>query len=550
MKKQLKTLTTMIIAFGMVLNISACKDLTELNINPNGVSEEDANPNLLLPTILTGAAQKYNELSFSDLGGVMQHTQFDAWFNSHNDYEWTGGILSWESYYGFLRDNELMRRRAEKLGLDFHQGVALVMRAYLFGLISDLWGDAPYTDALKAELGDTKYNFPKYDSQEVIYKGIIEELKQANELLSRPDASYEVLAGADVYFGGKASKWRRFANSLALRYYMRISEKANAFARQGVENMLANPDKFPLITNSADEVLMDFAGNNAADSWPSNTVYDASGSNFRRMKMCATFVDRLQELNDPRLAVWAKKVEIPIEVSSTVPPGTDKIVNGIRILSPDVVKGIPIDTDKDYVGLPPSGSKNPSAYNLNPTPGQTSINPHVSYLNDIYRLAKGTLLKARLLTAAEVEFILAEAAWKGWAVPETARAYYERGIQASLTSWGKASNYADYIRQKGVTFENTQVQIMEQKWIASWSTAAQAWFDYRRTGYPKLNAGPAAIRTQLPVRVPYMQTEMSVNQKNAEEALSRIEKTAYSQADNENSAWSKPWLLQGTGKPW
>lgn len=550
MKNQLKRFTMAVVGLGMVWNISACKDLTELNINPNGVSEEDANPNLLLPTILTGAAKKYNELSFSDLGGVMQHTQFDAWFNSHNDYEWTGGILSWDAYYGFLRDNELMRKRAEKLGLDFHKGVSLVMRAYLFGLVTDLWGDAPYTDALKAELGDAVYNFPKYDSQEMIYKGIIEELKQANELLSRPDGSYEVLANADVYFGGKASKWRRFANSLALRYYMRISAKSADFAKQGIESIVANPDKFPIITSTTDDVLMDFVGNNANDSWPSNTVYDASGSNFRRMKMCATLVDRLQELGDPRLAVWARKVDIPIEIRSNEPAGTDKIVNGIRIVSPDVVKGVPVDTDKEYVGLPPSGSKNPSAYNLNPTPGQTSINPHVSYLNDSYRSAKGSLLKARLLSAAEVNFILAEAAWKGWGLPESAKTYYERAIQESLASWGKGADYSNYIRQKGVAFENTQVQIIEQKWIASWSTAAQSWFDYRRTGYPALKAGPAAIRTQLPVRVPYMQTEMSVNQKNAEEALKRIEKTAYSQADNENSAWSKPWLLQGTNKPW
>jgi hypothetical protein len=101
MKNQLKRFIMAAVGLGMVWNISACKDLTELNINPNGVSEEDANPNLLLPTILTGTAKKYNELSFSDLGGVMQHTQFDAWFNSHNDYEWTGGILSWDAYYGF-----------------------------------------------------------------------------------------------------------------------------------------------------------------------------------------------------------------------------------------------------------------------------------------------------------------------------------------------------------------------------------------------------------------------------------------------------------------
>lgn len=535
----------------LVLGLSGCKDLSELNINPNGISEEKANPNLLLATVLTNSGRKANEVSFIDLGGVVQHTQLDAWFASHNDYEWTSGILSWEAYYGALRDNELLKSRAQKLGLEFHHGTSLVMRAYLFGLITDLWGDAPYTDALKAELGGVQYNFPKFDSQEVIYKGIIEELKQANDLLSKPDGSYEsILPAADVYFNGKASKWRRFANSLALRYYMRLSEKETDFARKGIENIVANPEKFPIITSVEDEVVMGFMGNSATDSWPSNTVYDASGSNFRRMKMAATLVNRLQELKDPRLAVWAKRVEIPIEVRAEEPPRTDKIVNGRRIVSPDMVNGSAIDTDAEYVGLPPSVSKNPSAYNLNPTPGQTSMNPHVSYLNDRYKAAKGDLLKARLLSAAEVNFILAEAAWKGWALPASAKTYYERAILHSMESWGTASGYGDYMQQNGVVFENTQAQIIEQKWIASWTTAAQAWFDYRRTGFPILKAGPAAIRTQLPVRIPYMQNEMSVNQKNAEEALRRIEKTSYSQADNENSAWSKPWLLQGTNKPW
>lgn len=550
MNNHFKTIKIALLALTLSLQISGCKDLTEININPNGVSEEQANPNLLLPTILAGTASKYNELSFTDLGGVVQYTQLDAWFDAYNDYKWTGGILSWDAYYGYLRDNELMRRRAEELGLDFHQGVSLVMRAYLFGLITDLWGDAPYTDALKAEMGGVQYNFPKFDRQDVIYKGIIEELKQANALFSKPNGRYDVLASADIYFGGNVSKWRRFANSLALRYYMRIAEKESSYARKGIEEMVASPTDFPLITSAEDDVLMDFMGNNAADSWPSNTVFDASGSNFRRMKMCATLVDRLQELHDPRIAVWAKKVEIPIEIRSTEPNGTDKIVNGKRIVSPDVVKGIAVDVDVEYVGLPPSVSKNPSAYNLNPSPGQTSINPHVSYLNDRYKAAKGGMLKARLLAASEVNFILAEAAKKGWTLAGSAKAYYEQGVRNSLKSWGVENDYSAYIQQPGVAFDNTLAQIMEQKWISNWSTASQAWFDYRRTGLPLLKAGPAASRSQLPLRIPYMQNEMSVNQKNAAEALARIEKTAYSQADNENSAWSKSWLLQGTNKPW
>lgn len=550
MNNHLKNIKIALLALTVTFSVSGCKDLTEININPNGVNEEEANPNLLLPTILSGTASKYNELSFSDLGGVMQYRQFDAWFESHNDYKWTGGILSWDGYYGFLRDNELMGRRAEKLGLDFHKGVSLVMRAYIFGLITDLWGDAPYTDALKAELGGVQYNFPKFDRQDVIYKGIIEELKQANALFAKPNGRFDVLASADIYFGGNVSKWRRFANSLALRYYMRLADKEASYAKQGIEEMVSRPGDFPLITSADDEVLMDFKGNNTSDSWPSNTVYDLSGSNFRRIKMCATLVDRLQALQDPRIAVWAKKVEIPIQIRSTEPTGTDKIVNGVRIVSPDVVKGIAIDVDDAYVGLPPSVSKNPSAYNLNPSPGQSSINPHVSYLNDRYKAAKGGLLKARLLAASEVNFILAEAVKKGWTLPESAKSYYEQGVRNSLKSWGLDSDYAVYIQQPGVAFDNTLAQIMEQKWISNWSTASQAWFDYRRTGLPALKAGPAAIRTVLPVRIPYVQNEMSVNQKNAEEALARIEKTVYSQADNENSAWSKPWLLQGTNRPW
>ncbi|MFD2556346.1 SusD/RagB family nutrient-binding outer membrane lipoprotein [Sphingobacterium tabacisoli] len=550
MKNTLIHLKKHILVLMLTLSLVGCKDLTELNVNPNNISEKDANPNLLLPTVLSGTASKYNDLSFGDLSGVVQYTQLDAWFGAHNDYEWTGGILSWEGYYGYLRDNELMLRRSQALGLDFHHGVSLIMRAYIFGLIADLWGDAPYTDALKADLGGPQYNFPKFDRQDVIYKGIIDELKQANTILSKPNGTYDVLAGADLYFNGDVSKWRRFANSLALRYYMRLAEKEAAFAKQGIEHILANPNEFPLITSVDQEVTMGYVGTNSGDSWPSNAIFDASGSNFRRVKMCATFVDRLQQLHDPRLSVWAKRVEVPIQVRASEPPNTDKIVNGVRIVSPDVVKGIPVDTDQDYVGLPASGSKNPSAYNLNPTPGQTSMNPHVSYLNDIYREAKGPLLKARLLSASEVSFILAEAAWKGWTTPESTKAYYDRAVQLSLESWGKSATYSSYIQQQGVAFENTQAQIIEQKWISNWSTAAQAWFDYRRTGYPQLKAGPSSIRTELPLRIPYMQNEMTVNQKNAEEALSRIEKTAHSQADNENSAWSKPWLLQGTGKPW
>jgi len=540
---------TKIISFILIsIFCFSCKDLTELNINPNGVGAGEVNPNLLMPTVLTEAAKIYLDLGYQNIAGVVQHTQKDAWSSEHNDYDWSN--QSWNSYYNVLRNNELLLKRSKEMNMEFHQGVALVMKSFMFGLITDLWGDAPYTNALKGEDGGVVNLLPVFDEQEIIYKGIIAELEQANQLLSKSASEYEgIVSNVDVYYKGNPVQWRKFANSLLLRYYMRISLKLPDIAKSGIEKIVADPNLYPIITSSADDVTMSFPGNTQDDSWPNNTVVDASGSNYRRLKMCATFVDKLQELNDPRLSIWAKKVEVPLVVSNSFPPGTDEIVDGKRHLSPDKVGNNKIDTDPEYVGLPPSFSALPSSYNLNPTPGQTSFNPHVSFLNDIYKAASGPLLKARLLSAAEVHFILAEAALKGWNAG-SAETHFDEGIKASFETWTVSGQYVDYINQPQLAFTNSLAQIIEQKWIASWTGAAEAWFDYRRTGLPNLKAGPAAKRNVLPVRFYYMQDELNINKENADKALSRLEKTSYSQADNENSAWSKSWLLQGTGKPW
>ena len=527
----------------------SCKDLTELNVNPNGIQADVANPNLVLSTVLTEGPKLYLNLGFGDISGVMQHTQGDAWFSSRNDYDWSGS-QSWTAYYDVLRNNQMVYNRAVDLKYEFHQGVTLIMRAFLFGLITDLWGDAPYANALKGDLGGNEYTMPKYDSQESIYAGVLADLEKANTLLSKSSAEYQGIdASADVIYGGNPAKWRKLANSLALRYYLRISGKLPEKAKAGIEKIVANPTQYPIITEAADDATLAYVGNNDGDSWPSNTVYDASGSNYRRIKMCATLVNAMQAINDPRLAIWAKKVEVPLVVDATLPAKTDVIKDGKRYLSPDKVGTAQINTNADYVGLPPSVSSLPSAYNLNPTPGQLSYNPHVSYLNEIYKAAKGSLLKARLISAAEVHFILAEASQKGWAAGN-AQTHYESAIKASLTTWGVSSFAATYLANEGVKYKGTLEQLMQQKWIASWTAATESWFDFRRTGLPALTPGPAANRRVLPIRFYYMSDEIRINQANAASAIEQLEESAYSQADGKNSAWSKSWLIKGTSKPW
>lgn len=534
----------------------SCEDLTETNINPNGIEPGQANPNLILPTVLSEAGKVYVNLGYQDIAGVVQHTQKDAWSEGHNDYDW-GGSQDWSGYYGILRDNALLYDRAVELEWEFHQGVALVMKSFMFGLIADLWGDAPYTTSLKGETGDMADINPSFDSQQAIYEGVLADLETANSLLSKSASDYTGIAeDADIYFEGDPEAWRKFANSLALRYYMRISDKMPGVAQAGIEKIVGNPSEYPIITSASEDATMSFPGTSPGTSWPASTAFDPSESNYKRIKMAATLVENLQAKNDPRLGVWASKVQVPLSVDPDPSvEDRDEIIDGVRYVSQDKVAGIPYDTDPDYVGIPTSFSALPSAYNLNPTPGQTSNNPHVSFLNEIYKAPSGDLLKARLISAAEVYFILAEAAVKGWPVGE-AETHYEAGVQASLETWGVGDEFSSYIAEPEVQFptggtdEEQLEQIIEQKWIASWTAATEAWFDFRRTGFPALQAGPAAKRGVLPVRFYYGQNELMLNADNANQAVEGLVVTSYSQADGKNSAWSKPWLLQGTGKPW
>lgn len=541
-----------IASLSFLLIVGACHDLDELNINPNGPAPEVADLNLLLPTVITELGKTVVSLGFGDIAGVMQHTQKTGWSSGHNDYDWNNLSKSWAGYYGILRNADEFYKKAVAGGYEFHQGAGLVLKAYTFGLITDLWGDAPYSQAGKAE-EDAQYFKPVFDSQRDIYLGILADLETANTLLSKNNSEYEnISVTQDLLYHGDVSKWRKFANSLALRYYMRLQAKDAGIAQEGIERITSDPATYPVITLASEDANVGYAGSEPANAWPTNTVYNIDPvGEYMRTKLCATLVDALQDLDDPRLGVWANDIETPLVLVAGT--DVDRIVDGKREISQDVIDaytvawGIGVDYDDEYVGIPPSVWAAPQ-YNLNPNLEQGAYNPHVSQLNDIYRATNGPLLQMRLLSASEVHLILAEAALYGWAPGDPAD-HYADGIQQSFNAWGVGAAFGDYITDAPY---NGLESIIQQKWIASWSAAAEAWFDYRRTGFPNLQAGESAKREKLPLRFYYhFDDEISRNTENATTAIEKLEPTAYKGVDpSNNSAWSKTWLLQGTGKPY
>jgi hypothetical protein len=563
-----KSLLSIFLLSTLIL-ISCNQDLIEVNENPNGVDPNTAHPNVLISTVMTGIATTTTNKGYSGITGVsVQYIQRDAW--SSNRYYWENEGL-WGAYYNLLRTNKLANERAVEMGLEFHEGVTLVLRAMLFGSLTDFYGDIPYTNALVGNVSDGER--PTYDSQEDVYMGVIADLEKASTLLSKVDYK-DVSPSQDLYYGGDASKWQKLANSLALRYYMRLSEKLPSIAGPGVTATLGKP----LISSVEDECVMAYVGGTEGQSWP-NTDKFGSPSDFYRVKPCATLLDKLRDLGDPRMELWFDKVDIRIKVvpAAEMPGGGDVMdvideLDGIRYINGDSI-GVAgtsganyaiyspetyyqdakdgkdlIDTSL-YVGLPVAVSPvDPTAYNLNIGGTRGDKNPYVSRMNPTFNEKEGDQLKSRIFSYAELCFLKAEAALKGWG--SDAAGNYAAGIKASFDTWDISEQADAYMANPDVAFDGTLEMVMQQKWIANMFNGSEAYLDWRRTGLPVLQSGPYAREDVMPLRFTYPDDEININTANYNIAIKSLEDTDYTTIDANDSPYARPWIVQGVTKPW
>lgn len=584
MKNSIKTIKLIGIFWLFIIVSVSCGKFETLNSDPNNISPSIANANYLMAQVLTSTAREYGDLGSGMLSGAMQQTAQDAWSSGYSNYSWDP--KDWSGYYGRLRDNKLMLEKAEENGWKFHKGVGLIMRAFNFGCIADFWGDAPYSKALNGDQVGPESTTPEFDSQEDIYNGVIADLKEAITLLQGNAADFpEVNKASDVFYHGEPANWRKLANSLLLRYYLRISDKKDVKA--DVEALAGK-----VFESNDDDWAMSYPGKDGASSYQKNSKFDIP-SNYNRNKMSATLVKTLDALKDPRIVIMAEPVITRTRLDASMFPGDNttlsKIVGGIRYINPPAALAAKdkqfnlatyavdrpwaapansvwnfFDTAEVYVGIPISYANETYQYNLNGVGVQAnSNNDYVSYMRrDIYDNPTGPLLKARMASYSEICFDFAEAAQKGWNVGGSAEDWYNKGIKASFDLWledyqddvdnyaGCVKSYDDYVAQPLVKYDGTLQRIIEQKWIASWQASAESWMDWRRTGFPHLEVGWASFRAQLPVRFAYFNTELQNNPENAAAAIGKLQETDYSTVDGKNSSWSKLWLIQGTNKPW
>lgn len=558
----MKNLLKNVLCIGLIASFWACEDLTEVNINPN--SPEQVSSNYILTYVLSNTAKTYHNLGYenSKIAGAMQYVQRGTNEGAVvvNFYGW--GHESWNSYFDILRNNQVIYENAVEENNDLFKGIALIIRSFHFGLMSDLYGDIPYSTSLQA---NSDVFFPKYDRQIDVYNGILVDLKEADAILQNLDPSKDLVnATSDIMYGGDAQKWRRFANALRMRYSMRLINKKSDMGSLGIdlEQEFNEASQFTFMDN-ADDAKVDFLGtdeNNATPGGPLN-----SPNPNLLLKPAQTLVDKLIGLNDPRLYRWVLPVQYKWDDQVTVEK--DSVVTNILGESATVrfkpaPDGVEVNTNL-YVGLP-VGLPIVEAMSYNKGNDEEGYHPerspYISYLHERYRKNQDTYVSMNLVTYSEIKFLMAEAALIGGFGVNDPEAHYREAISASMEKYGILSNpgnfnFETYYAQEAVSYAtstNKAQRIIEQKWIANWQNP-QAWFDWRRTGYPVLEAGPVTqFGAAIPVRYMYPTPNLDPNYLvNYEQAVSSLEDTEFIPAgQSRDHPYAKMWLLQNSGKPW
>jgi hypothetical protein len=478
--------------FTLIIVASCTGDFEEMNTNPN--KPIDVSPQYLLPQALQTSIDNYWGNKTRNERINFDHAMSWVGYLTRNIYENEGdnynvqpsvNIKTWEVFYAEALIN--YQKIIENSGVDSktpnanYEGIGLGMRAWGFSLLTDIWGAIPYLSALSGTADEAVYS-PDYDSQEEVYTGIIADLKTANEKLS---SSGPAIKG-DIMFNGQIILWKKFFNSLRFKL---LNRQAHLVASSSAEMqvMMDDPTTYPMISSNSEIAQLKYGSVPTNNPW--NDILIQQGRTD--WNISSTFVDKLNELNDPRLAVYAI-------------PGN--LADGVITGHPN---GLPGEVGTQYLGY------------------SATINPVVF---------AQTTSPAILLSYAELLFTKAEAALEG-NISGDAQALFEEAIVAAFSQYNLTVPDG-YIAQLGaVSKEN----IMTQKWIALFGQGIEAWTEYRRTGYPVMPAADPRAKFQndgvVPTRLVYPSTEYSLNG-------TRVQETESLNAGPDNMKTKLWWVEQ------
>jgi hypothetical protein len=494
----------------LILFVSSCDNgFEEMNINPNAYNDPVLK-NLFSQSIVFIAGVGDDRDWGNDMyaNGIMQY------FSSFKDH-WTGMKYLYDPGYNDVFFNDGYRYHLKdieqiiSLTKDSPEDVNLyamsrIMRVYSFHRVTDLYGDIPYSQANKGYLEGLYH--PKYDKQADIYTDMLKELEESLLLF---DTSKGTIGAADFLYNGNIAKWKRFANSLMLRLGMRLTKVDIAKAETYVKKAIAGG-----VMQSNDDLAKLEHTDNTGLNWNWDSYYQvneelrASYQGYGDSKLSDVYINFLKDNNDPRLPFYATLWEGNVDPTK-LPVTSD----------PAVQKGLPIGYNATTIkdAIPDWTSEMYLEY--------SELN-----LNTIANMAAPTVF----LPFSEVEFLLAEAALRGWDAGN-AETYYNNGVTAAMEMVTiypggfsiPLSSIDAYLTAHPFaaagTFDEKMEQIHNQYWVAHmFVDGIESFANWRRTGYPVLtpiNYPGNVTGGVIPRRLLYPESEKILNTENYNAAV-------------------------------
>lgn len=539
-----KIKTFIILSAALLAGISSsCSDsyMEDLNTDKSKANSIDPNAQLTTAELQTygdlGMVEIYRNYLYAftqQLMGCWNTTNYGGRHTVDNNE--MGRI--WTSFYPKAIKNltDAIHRSAEDENRKNINAILRIYRVYMMSVITDIYGDAPYSEAGQGYLKEI-YN-PKYDTQEDIYNDFFTELKDAASAL---DAANDRITG-DVIYNGDVAKWIKLANSLRLRYAMRISDVAPEKARKEFEDALASEGG--VLTSGYDDALIKYM--DISFSFGQDSYTDYRGNALSQLLfgndpannpsyLCSTFFNQLYNTKDPRTFMIARFYYDGL-MSQTSPD------NRIDLTDEITGKGIAMNPCQ------------PGAFSYDPWPqgydsdmmkeiAKTNPSVETTMARETEPKLANNFLRGDnpgvVMTCAEVNLLLAEASLKKWNTGGTVEGFYSKGVRAAMDfladNYGydriSDNDFNAYIAGNGIghTEQQAKAAINTQAWILHFTNPAECWANVRRSGYPRLKS-PAEYGfgqyltggKDIPVRLCYPTLESSYNKPGYDEALKRM----------------------------
>ena len=427
----------------------SCSDQEAMNVNPNAASNVPSN-------MVMNAAEKWTMdniydnwfsgrqcLVYCQQWSQRNYTEEDRYQiresvnNSYFKYMYMG-LNNFQKVINMNTD-EATKDASSVYGANCNQiAAAMIMKVWLADLMTDTWGSIPYSEALKLESDDVLY--AKYDDQKDIYYQLMKELTEAVNMIDEDETAF---ISGDVIYGGDASKWKKFGNSLKCRLAIHMS-KVDSNWKSYIAEALASG-----VMESNDDAAK-FQYSNAGSEYCKfyEGFYVDRRNDFAINKVLADLLKGQPDTLNVKSHPWEGVIDPRIHIFTV----DDGIWNGMCVATQTGVQAKLFTQDgvaSWYHNQPPI----------------------------LYKT-----FAVPLMTYAELKFIIGE--YNGFSVED-----YQEGVLASIDYWynvmGEAFDPDEVEAYLAAVSANVDAEAYAiQKYIDLYANGTEAWTEIRRTGYP------------------------------------------------------------------